>query len=149
MSGLCLLPDGRLASGSYDDTVRLWDVRTCIETDCLEVTGRPFFNLRYPDGRLASGSDDKTIRLWDITNGSKTASLEGHTHGVTALCLVPNGWLASGSNDNTVRLWDVAAGTEVACLELDAPVKALVTLPPQRIVAGDERGVLHWLEVLA
>jgi len=37
VEALCLLPDGRLASGSIDNTIRLWDVVTRAETARLEV----------------------------------------------------------------------------------------------------------------
>jgi hypothetical protein len=63
-------PDGRLlASGSYDDTIKLWDVATGslvrIYSHTADVNSVAF----SPDGRLlASGSDDKTIRLWDISD---------------------------------------------------------------------------------
>ena len=79
---------------------------------------------------------------------AETARLDGHTRRVSALCLLADGRLASGSHDRTVRLWNVATGFEVARLELDVPITSLVTVAPDRIVAGDSAGRVHWLEIL-
>jgi WD40 repeat protein len=64
-------PDGDvLASGSKDNTVRLWDVS--MERHLATLTGHngTIFSLAIsPDNKtLASGSDDKTIRIWRINS---------------------------------------------------------------------------------
>jgi WD40 repeat protein len=62
--------DGKtLASGSEDDTVRLWDVATGQQIgDPLSAdTGTVWSVVFSPDGKtLASGSGDHTVRLWDV-----------------------------------------------------------------------------------
>jgi len=66
VASLVVLPDGLLASGSYDKTIRIWNVNTGITIKKLTGhTGRVYSLVVLPDDSLlTSGSDDKTIRIW-------------------------------------------------------------------------------------
>ena len=115
-------PDGtRLASGSTDTTVRLWDTTGDRDWMTLQKHTGPTNVLAFsPDGKmLASGSPDKTVQLWDTTTGEPLATLTGHINGITALAFSPDGQtLVSGSTDGTIRFWQTATG---------APVDTLIT----------------------
>ncbi len=135
---LAVLADGRLASGSSDKTVRLWDPATGAETALREEHTDWVRALAVlADGRLASGSYDGIVRLWDPVTSAETARPEGHTDWVMALAVLADGRLASGSHDKTVRLWDPETGRETARLEGHCgAVMALAVLADGRLASG-------------
>ena len=69
-------PDGdRLATGSEDNTVKLWDAATGEEIMTLRGHSDTVSCVAFsPDGdRLATGSWDNTAKLWDGTDRSDGA----------------------------------------------------------------------------
>ena len=147
VNALAALLDGRLASGSNDKTIRLWDAKTGQETARLkghEGSVRALAVL--PNGRVASGSFDGTVRLWDTKTGQETARLEGHGGSVNALAVLPDGRLASGSDDGTIRLWDAKTGRETERLEGHSrSVIALAVLPDGGFASGsDDNTIRLW-----
>jgi hypothetical protein len=133
-----VLPDGRLISGSQDETLKIWDVASqqCLATftghthvvNCLTV---------LPDGRLVSGSHDKTLKIWDVASQRCLATLTGHTDSVRCLTVLPDGRLVSGSSDDTLKIWDVAKQQCLATLSGHTnSVYCLTVLPSGRLVSG-------------
>ena len=146
-------PDGQtLASGSEDETVRLWDVNTgrTIKT----LTGHTHFvrSVRFsPDGQtLASGSYDNTVRLWEVDTGRNIKTLTGHTYDVNSVRFSPDGQtLASGGWDNTVRLWDVGTGRNIKILTGHTIAVEIVSFSPdgQTLASGSQDDTVRLWDV--
>ncbi len=62
---LVVLPDGLLASGCDDDTIRIWNFNTGINIKTLTGHTHDVRSLVVlSDDLLASGSYDSTIKIW-------------------------------------------------------------------------------------
>jgi WD40 repeat protein/tRNA A-37 threonylcarbamoyl transferase component Bud32 len=110
-------PDGKkLATGSDEHTVKLWDAATGHEIVTLKGHGGWVLSAAFsPDGqRLATGSTDNTAALWDVATGKELCALKGHRDEVVSVAFSADGKrLATGGGDHTAKLWDVATGHEI------------------------------------
>lgn len=118
---VCFSPDGSLlASGSFDERVRVWEVASGRMLCELEGHTGPVWSVCYsPDGaRVVSGSDDHSLRLWDIAGARSLRTFQGHIAEVLSVRFSPDGTrLASASEDRSVLLWDVASGKVLRVLQ--------------------------------
>ena len=66
---LAVLPNGHLASGSHDKTIKIWNPTDGIVIRTLSGHTDAVIELAVlPNGHLASGSEDKTIKIWNPTD---------------------------------------------------------------------------------
>ncbi|MCA1191601.1 MULTISPECIES: AAA family ATPase [unclassified Saccharopolyspora] len=156
-------PDGRtLATASYDETVRLWDVSDRMHPKQL---GKPLTGFGSwvtsavfsPDGRtLAAAGDDHLVRLYDVSDPARPESLGppiGGTDGtIYLLAFSPDGrTLATANEDRTARLWNVTDPARPVpwgdpLTGHFAQVRTLAFTPDGRTLAtsGDDRTVRLW-----
>lgn len=105
---MCLqFDDAILATGSYDSTVKIWDIETGKEIRTLAGHDSGVRALMFDERKLISGSLDKTLKIWDWRTGKCLSTLPGHTGGVVCLHFNEN-LLASGSVDTTIKIWNFA-----------------------------------------
>jgi WD40 repeat protein/serine/threonine protein kinase len=131
-------PDAtHFASGSFDGTVRLWNLRTGVAEKVITHEGSVWAVAFSPNGReLASGGSDQSVRLWDLT-GALIARLSGHTGGIQALAFAPDGKrLASASVDRSIRVWNTTAGSLVTVLVGHTKTVTSLAFVPRGLVSG-------------
>jgi WD40 repeat protein len=109
---VALSPDGQImATGSYDQKIKLWNTQTGTEIRTLSGHNGAIFDLAFrPDGRiLASGSADRTVKLWEIATGERRDTLSQSLKEIYTLAFSPNGerLLAAGA-DNRIRIWSIS-----------------------------------------
>ncbi|KAF7970641.1 hypothetical protein HWV62_23370 [Athelia sp. TMB] len=144
-------PDGlRIASGSQDGFVRVWDAETgALIAAPFEGHTKGVSSVAFsPDGQwIASGSADYSVCVWNAETGALIAGpFAGHIGTVYSVAFSPDGKrIASGSADKSVRVWNLETGVLSA-----APFKghtdeinSVVFSPDgRRIVSGsDDRSV--------
>lgn len=100
----------RVASGSSDKTVRIWDAKTGQQQEELNGHRDRVLSVAFSqrNNLVVSGSGDRTVRVWNAKTGQELCEIKGHTGYVQSVAFSPDGTrVASASSDKTVRIWDV------------------------------------------
>lgn len=113
-------PDGkRIATGSFDKTIKIWDAGTLQELKTLEGHTDLVLAVAFdPTGtRLLSGGQDQTVKAWNLPSAQELRSLPAAPAALRALAQSPVGNLiATAADDGVVRLYD--GGTAALVREL-------------------------------
>src|SRR6266516_940349 len=119
VSTLAFSLDGStLASGSWDGTLKLWN----LQSGALLWRGRHTNTISClafsPDGRLlASSGRDATVQFWDAHSGTNLQILS-HPGSVYRVTWSPDGGLlASGDFAGSIRLWQVQKTAPARCVQ--------------------------------
>ncbi|MEX2141112.1 MAG: c-type cytochrome domain-containing protein [Pirellulales bacterium] len=154
---LAVSPNGKLlATGSYDQTIKLWDLDSGSELKTLTGHNGAVFGLAFhKNGRvLASASGDRTVKLWDIERGVRLDTFGQPTLDQYTVAFSPDGrFVAAGGVDNRIRVWKlsdtVAEGTNeivVARFAHEQPIVKLSYSPDGQtiVTAAEDRKVKLW-----
>ncbi len=103
-----------LASGSEDNTIKVWDAATGQLQRTLSGHKDTVRALSISgDGKvLASGSGDTTIKLWDLPRGKLMGTFSGHSSPVWSVAISEDGQtLVSASEDGSINIWNLRTGS--------------------------------------
>lgn len=130
----------KLATASYDKSVRIWDAQTGAELHRMMHEGEVQSVDFSPDGRLvASASSDKSVRIWDANTGRQLLNLS-HNSQVISVKFSNDGLRVDTTCiDGRNYTWDLEIGELLRQSERDIRLKAVFSEDDShRAVAVDD-----------
>ena len=125
--------DSLLISGSYDGTLRIWDLPTGLPLSTLgqvlltSGTKQAFSALQFHDHALATGRENGRIQTWDTRTGRSHRSFvfPGSSGCAIKYLKFNSSELLTGSENGVVALWDLRQGQVIESWGLDGPLVGL------------------------
>ncbi|KAF2027175.1 F-box/WD repeat-containing protein pof1 [Setomelanomma holmii] len=143
---MCLQFDDQiLVTGSYDATVKVWDIKTGEVIRTLTGHTGGIRCLQFDDSKLITGSLDNSIKVWNWRTGQLIKTLHVHNNGVIGLHMADK-LLASGSSDNTIMVHDFKNFNRIRLQGHNDWVNSVKLDPPSRTLlsASDDMTVKLW-----
>lgn len=110
--------DGLIASGSIDNTARLWDSATRRQLFVLHTSDAVAELCFSGDGKiLATGGPDARVVLWDTATGKETKRLTGMTAAIFKLGLSDDGKVVAAAGGQDGKIWDAETGKVLLSFE--------------------------------
>ncbi|MCE2766063.1 MAG: WD40 repeat domain-containing protein, partial [Fimbriimonadaceae bacterium] len=111
--------DGKtVASGSSDETIRLWDLETSELLGTIQTSGTVYSIDFAHSGKQIFSSGELTASCWDLEKQFALQVLPCYHDDVCQLVFSPDGQtLASSGWDNKIWLWDIDLGLVQSVLE--------------------------------
>ncbi|MFL5348399.1 MAG: protein kinase domain-containing protein [Hyalangium sp.] len=112
VTAIAFSPRGGLAAtGSLDQTVRVWDPRTGKGRLLGEQLGAiSYLAFSRDGGQLAVGTAEGQLRMWTLSTG-RSELLGSHEGRINEVLFSQDGHLlATSSDDRTAQLWDLTTG---------------------------------------
>jgi hypothetical protein len=140
-------------SGSYDNTIKLWDLSTGEEIYTLLGHKSTVYSVAMsPDRKtVISGSDDGTIKLWNSATGELICSLKDSPYQrntatkVQSVAMTQDGKkIVSAGDDLQIKIWQLDNGQLLHSLTGHSNKVEVVAIAPdnQTIVSGSDDGTL-------
>ncbi|KAH0828736.1 hypothetical protein J3R83DRAFT_3157 [Lanmaoa asiatica] len=109
-----MLSGKRLISGSYDETIRFWDIETGEMKKCLQVK-KPVSCVDFlaEEGTVYTYSNaTRRVHLFSSVTFTPIQQLAGHLNGIRAVALSSRNLVSAGA-DKALVCWDWRAGTKI------------------------------------
>jgi WD40 repeat protein len=136
---VAISPDGKtLASGSEDNTIKLWDLASGKQLYSLNGHSNRVKSVVFsPDGvTLATVSGDYTFKLWDLKRGVEVRSFKsGDLKYPESVAISPDGKILAGGAYDTIKLWDLSTGDELRSIKVDVAPVSLAFSPDGKTLA--------------
>jgi len=154
----------KIISGCQEGIIKVWDLSTGKELVTLNSRQQGII------GSLAITSDCKkiifidtsggfipfiTIKVWDLDTGKELLTFNSHHSTISSLIITPNNQyvissgLDSNGLDHTIKIWHLDTGECLTSFINDCPITCCAIYPDgKKVIAGDEAGLLHFLELV-
>jgi U3 small nucleolar RNA-associated protein 15 len=130
---------GLVVSGSYDQTVKIWDPRAQTASMTFKHAAPVECVLPMPSGTTVLAAADNQISVLDIVAGKPLHVIKNHQKTVTSLCFASkDSRLVSGGLDGHVKVFETTGWNVVSGSKYPSPVLALSV-----VCAGAARDDMH------
>ena len=155
VTALIKLNNNLIASGSYDNTVKIWDINKK-DKDTLIMNkyslGKVICLLEFEPGMLLGGIGDDNINqilLWDLNdplNGDHIHNFNGHENQITSLVKCDENYFASSSLDAKIFIWNYKNKNHKNILERHkSGINAMIMLKNGNLCSADmDNYIMFW-----
>lgn len=134
------LSHDKIATGSSDKTINIWEISTgIVQFTLIGHTAAIEALLKINDQQFVSGSQDFSLKVWDLkSNGQwfNTWTLKKHTNWVTSLVKLDDSKIVSGSFDQTIKVWSTSFWNVEKTITTPSGIRTILALDSSQIAVG-------------